>query len=196
MNDIKKNRLIKLAKFLAIKLPIVFAVMAIMMIVSLKLVERYPDPLREGFQQYLSAAYNTNATIGKLEKITFFPTINVHATNVTMHNKSNAAKIDMEVKSTIISAPFWSMLLHAGRIKTLQVKGLQATAGSLLPYDLEIYDLNIIDKEGPEQYGSFIVAEGSYHGQKMTFEAEIQKLKSNYKISRDTPFSLKIGDVE
>ena len=185
MNNIKKQRIIKFVKFLAIKLPIIFGILALMMIASLKLVERYPDPLREGFQDYLSRAYDTNATIGRLEKISFFPMINVHATDITMHNKSNAAVIDMKIESITLRSPFWSMLLHAGRVNKLKIKGLKSNSGFIMPQSVQIDNLDIIDREGPEQYGSFIVASGLYNGQKMTFEAEIKKLKSSYKIRKE-----------
>jgi hypothetical protein len=196
MNDFQKKRTIKFVKFLIIKVPIILGIIALLMIASLKLVERYPDPLREGFQDYLSGAYNTNATIGKLDRIAFFPMIDVQATDITMHNKSNAAIIDMELKSLSIRSPFWSMLLHANRINKLSIKGLKASSGIILPQSIQIDNLDIIDQEGPEQYGSFIVAEGLYNGQKMIFEAEIQKLKSSYKIGKEIPFSLNIGNVE
>ncbi len=182
MSDIKKQRLKKLAKFLFIKFPIFLGIIALMMIVSLKMVERFPDPLREGFQQYLSQAYNTNATIGQLEKIAFFPKIDVRASDITMHNNANAALIDMEIKSIAIQSPFWSMIFNTGHLNRLMVEGLKANAGFILPHAIEINKLDIIDKEGPDQYGSFVVAEGSYNNQEMNFEAEIKKIKSGYKI--------------
>lgn len=196
MDDIKKTRLKRIARFLMVNIPIVLGVLALMMVGSLKLVERYPDPIREGFQQYLSTAYQTNATIGVLDKITFFPALDLRASNITMHNNANAAQIDMAIKSIEINAPFWSLFFKTGRIDKIKIEGLQASAGFSLPHEMKIDILEIIDKSGPEQYGSFLIASGTYNNQKMTFEAEIKKLKTGYKLNKTTPFSLSIGKAQ
>ena len=196
MSDIKKQRLRKLAKFILVKLPLVFAVLAVMVIISLKLVTRYPDPLREGFEEYLSGAYHTKATIGKLEKVSFFPNVIIHATDVTMHNKSNVAMIDLSVKSFSFQVPLSAMLLQSGRIDKLEVKGLKSSSDFILPRSFNIDEMGIIDREGPDQYGSFIIAKGKYDDQPMVFEAEVKKLKNGYKVGKNIPFSLKIGRIE
>lgn len=196
MTEDQKRRLIKLGKFLGIKLPIFFVIIFILMILTLKLVERYPDPLREGFQEYLSNTYGTNATIGKLEKIQFFPVVNVHATNVTMHNRSNAALVEMSIESFKVSAPFWSLFLNTGRLYELEIKGLLANKGFILPKEIKVEALEIINRDGPNQYGAFLIANGTYDNQKISFEAELHKKENGYSIPKKIPYALGLGQTE
>lgn len=195
MTEEQQKRFKKLAKFFAIKVPIVIAVLIIMMIVSLKLVERYPDPLRQGFEDYLSRTYGTTATIGQLEAVKFFPTIHVRARDITMHNKSNAAVIDISVGYIDIQAPFTSMIFGAGKIQNLEIENLSADKNFILPQALTIQNLDIVEKNGPDQYGVFLTAYGSYAQKNMTLEAELQRKRDAYKIGNSMPFSLSIGDT-
>jgi hypothetical protein len=88
------------------------------------------------------------------------------------------------------------MLFHNGYLKALEINALKAKSGFILPKDFVINTLNIVDREGPEKYGSFIVAEGFYNKQTMVFEAEINKVTEGYKIRNSIPFSLKISKAE
>ncbi len=196
MTEDQKRRLNELGKFLGIKLPIFLAVIFILMILTLKLVERYPDPLREGFQEYLSNTYGTNATIGKLEEIQFFPIVNVHATNVTMHNKSNAALVEMSVESFKVSAPFWSLFLNTGRLYGLEIRGLLANEGFILPKEIRAEAVEIFNRDGHNQYGAFLIASGTYDNQKMAFEAELDKKENGYSIPKKIPYALGLGKTE
>lgn len=191
--DIQKERLKKLGRFLAVKVPIIIAIIIIMMIVSLKLVERYPDPLRQGFEDYLSRTYGSTATIGQLERVQFFPNIVVTARDVTMHNRSNAAVIDIAVDYIDIEAPFTSMIFGTGKIKNLDIRNLTAAEHFILPKALDIKNLSIAEENGPEQYGAFLTADGKYAGQKMSLQAELEKSGNLYKVGQSIPFSLSLG---
>lgn len=195
MTEDQKQRLKKLGKFLIIKLPLILGVLFLMIIGTLKLVERYPDPLRQGFEDYLSRTYNTNATIGKLEHIEFFPLVNVHATNITMHQKSNAAVVQMDVESFKISAPFWSLFMNSGRLYGLEIKNLKSSEGFLLPKAMHLEKLTIENRDGPEQYGAFLIGSGAYNGQKSDLEADVEKKQTGYKIPSNIPYSLQIATV-
>lgn len=186
----------KIMKWVFIRIPIIVMIITAMLIGSLKLVERYPDPLRDGFEEYLSKNSGTNATIGSLEKITFFPNIDIRLQDLTMHNKQNAAIIDIEMDSASISAPFWSMLFGGSRLNDISIMNLKSKVGALTPLALTLDSVGIINKEGPEQYGSFLVAVGSYGGKEMLLEAEIDKLDKNYRMPKALSFSLLIGKAE
>ncbi len=167
-----------------------------MMIATLKLVERYPDPLRQGFEEYLSGLYDANATIGRLEKVSFFPQINIHAEEITIHNKSNAALIKIDIQSFKVSAPFLSIFLNTGFLNNLSIQGLNAVEGAILPRSFEIKEVNIVKKEGPEQYGAFIIGGGTYDKEPMTFEAQLKEKKNGYRLEDQIPFSLKLGNAK
>jgi len=193
MSDQKKTRFKKLAKWIFIKVPIIVAIFMLVMIVALKLVERHPDPLRDGFEEYLSKSSGTNATIGELEDIKFFPNVVVNLNDLTMHNANNAAVIDLSVKTAEVSAPFWSMLFGGSRINILDITKLEAVAGQLSPLEIKVENIQIEDRNGPDQYGSFIISNGTYGGKKMSFEAEIESKNKGYKIPKMIPFSLSVG---
>lgn len=189
----KKTKLKTLLKWFLIRIPLIFIVVGIMMIGALKLVERYPNPLREGFEEYLTNISGANATITHLDKITFFPNIEIFLRDLTMHNKFNAALIEMEVESVHMSAPFWSMLMSGNRINDIAITNLQANKGRITPLPIALETVRIEDKNGPEQYGSFLIVSGIYDGKKLSFEAEIEKHKAGYIIPKSVPFSLTVG---
>lgn len=189
----KKAIFKKLIKWLLIRLPLVFVLAFLLMVASLKLVERYPEPLREGFEEYMSNASGTNATIGHVERISFFPNVDISIKEVTMHDKDNAAIVKMEIKSAEFSSPFWSMFGGSNRINTLSINDLKAVAGQITPLDITLDSVKIEDKQGPEQYGSFLIMSGEYAGQKLYVEAELEKVNSGYKIPKEVAFSIQLG---
>ncbi len=196
----KPSRVKKFLKVFFVIIPIILMVFGGVMIGALKLVERYPDPLKEGFEKFLSERSHTNATIGILEKVTFFPVMEIQLRNLTLHNRDNAAIIELEAEWIEIDVPFWSVFLGTGKIYDLQVENLKAQAGLLSPKALYIEDLRIVDKAGAEesspQYGSFFVVDGTYADKKMSFEAKLDKLEKGYSIPEEIQFFLRVGSAE
>lgn len=189
----KKKKLIRLLFW---RLPIFLLIMFAVLVGTLKLVERYPEPLKQGFEKFFSEKFAANATIGKLEKVTFFPDLDVVMNDLTLHSINNAAVIETEVDVFKIKIPFWGILAGSSVIKNLHLENLKSMQGTITEKELNISSLTIVDKEGPDQYGSFIVAEGSYDNKDMMFEAEINKKRTHYRIPKKIPFSLSVGDVE
>lgn len=178
-----------------VKLPIILAVFVLLLIVTLKLVERYPDPLREGFEEYLSNSYKTNATIGKLETIKFFPVVDIQAENITMHQRSNVAIVQMDIESFKIKAPFWSLFFNTGHIYDLEINNLKANEDFLLPKSFVIENLKMEKRQGPNQYGAFLIAEGLYNAKIISLEAELESAKKGYKISSAIPYALSFSNA-
>lgn len=190
-----KARFQKFLKWILFRFPLFLVIIAAVMIGALKLVERYPIPLTQGFEQYLSKATGTSATIGKLKNIRFFPSFDIHIEYLTMHNYNNAAVVDLDVDSVVISAPFLSMLFSGNKLNTLSIKNLTSKAGLITPLDIEITTADIFDKSGPEQYGSFFMVEGMYNNKKLSMQAEVSKKGRSYYIPSEIPFSLTVGDT-
>jgi len=186
----------KRMKFLFLKLPIFMALFFLMMIVALKLVERYPAPLKEGFEKYLSQTTNTNTTVERLEKAAFFPNIDIRLHNMTMHRNDNAAIIDIEADKIFISVPLSGLFIRKGKINLLDIENFTALEGVLTPALLEIESAQIVDREGPEQYGSFVIVKGRYAEKPLLIEAEIKKEKDYYIIPNDLSVSIKLGAYE
>ena len=55
--------------------------------------------------------------------------------------------------------------------------------------------LEIVEKEGPEQYGAFIIGNGTYAEKNMKIEIGIEKVKGRYKLPTAMPVSLTIDNV-
>ena len=128
-NEIKNSRRKKFIKWIFIRIPIILIILAAMMIGSLKLVERYPEPLRDGIEEFLSKNSDTNATIGVLERVKFFPNIEIYLRDVTMHNTQNAAVVNIALESAKISAPFWSMFFGGSQLNNISITNLKLKTG-------------------------------------------------------------------
>lgn len=192
LSDKHKKRL----KLLFIKLPIFIGLLCLVMIGALKLVERYPEPLKEGFEKYLSEKTNTNTTVERLEKAAFYPDIDIRLHNMTMHRVSNAAIVDMEAEKFYISVPLSGLFTQSGKVNLLDVENLRASEKIFTPHSFHLEKAEIINRQGPEKYGSFIVANGLYGDQKMNFEAEIKKKDDAYIVPDNVSFSVKLGPYQ
>ena len=186
----------KFLRFFLTRLPFVLLLGVGLMAGSLKLVEKYPVPMKEGFEKFLSEKTRTNATIGNLDKIKFIPDFEVTMRNLTMHNPENAGVIDLEINEFNLKSPAWSVFLNGKRISHLDISGFKAKENIVSPHALDIKSMKIEDRQGPEQYGSFLVATGKYAKHNMKFEASLEKVKNNYIISNEIPFSLELDDYE
>ena len=143
-------KLKKLLRFLITRLPFVLLISLLIMAGSLKLVERYPVPIKEGFEKVLNERTKTNTTIGTIDKISFIPDFNIVMNNLTMHNRDNAAIIELEVGKFEMKAPFWVVFLNGNKINHLYAADIKANKGLLSPHDLEIKTVEVVDKQGPE----------------------------------------------
>jgi hypothetical protein len=188
------NKLKKFLRFFLTRLPFVLILAAVLLGGSLKLVERYPVPLKEGFENFLSEKTNSNTTIGTLDEIKFIPAFTVSMNNLTMHNRDNAAIIDLSVKSVNFKAPFWTVFLNGKTINELRITDVQAAENILSPLPMTVEKITIEEKNGPQQYGAFLVANGTYGGKKLFFEAALEKRGEAYKIPKEIPFVVEIGN--
>ena len=196
MSDEKQQCRRKWIKLIFFKIPIVLMIVGAVLIGALKMVERHPNPLRQGFEQYLSRVTGGNAIIGSLEEIKFFPNFIVHAKNITVHNRQNAAIVDLKVEEFYISSPFSSVFFNSKKINKFFIKNLKANKGVFGVKDLYISSAEIITKKGPDQFGSFLVFDGTIGGEDSYFEMEIDAGKYSYKIPSSILFSLRIGKYE
>jgi len=183
----------KLVKWLFWRIPIGLMILSAVLIVALKIVERYPDPLRQGFEQYLTEATGRNATIGVLEKIKFFPNFILHANNITAHNRANAAEIDLEIEKVRINAPFSSVFFARRKLNEFTLTNLTAQKNMFGPKEVTINTADIVLREEGNNPGSFIVAQGKYGDDDFYLEAQLEAEKYSYKIPNTIPFVVKIG---
>jgi len=191
----KPSRRKKFLKFVLIKFPIILLVLGVVFYATLKLVERYPVPLREGLEEYATSAFGANASIGKLNKFTFVPNVDIDIEDVTLHRINNAAQIDLEIDAMRISLPFWSAFFGLNKFKKFEIENVISDAGVVLPKSFAFDRIYISDKEGPEQFGSFVIASGAYDQKDFNLDLKIQKVGGNYKVPSEIPFVLSVGDM-
>jgi hypothetical protein len=188
--DAAVARFKKRSKFLLIKLPIILGIILAILAGALKMVERHPDPLREGFEQYLSDATNTNAKIGVLNKISFIPNFNIDLTNLTLHSRSNAAITKMEAEQIKLILPLSALLLNSGKLKNVEILNMRMSSGLFTPKELNIDHAYITENPTTAPY---FQASGTYNDKDLEFKAKIEKHKGHYRVPKEVEFTLQIG---
>lgn len=189
---LKKKRFLK---FLFIKFPIILLVLGLILYTTLRLAERYPVPLREGLEEYISGAFGASASIGQMNQFSFVPNIDIEVEDISLHRMNNAAKIDLKVQSAKIVIPFWAAFLGQNKFKTFEMNNIVSEAGVILPQAFDFNAIQIIEKNGPEQYGDFVIIEGIYGGKDFYVEGKINKVGTNYMVPSSVPFVLTMGDL-
>ncbi len=188
LTDKHKKRL----KFFLIKLPIILVVFVFVMIGALKLVERYPDPLREGFEKYLSEQTRTQVTIGQVDKVAFHPNIDIQLQKITLHRANNAAIIEGEAEKFALSVPLAGLFIKKGRINFLEIRNLKANKNIFTAFDIDIKTAQIIDDEADSTKANF-TAQGIYGGKEFDIDVEIQKDKKSYIVPKKLLISVNLG---
>jgi len=186
------------ARFLkkcAIRIPVFFIILGVLLIISMKMVVRHPESLRVGLEDYFSKATNTRASINVIDKIVFYPQMDIRISDLSLHANSNAAKVYLKADHLEVSSPFWSLITPVKRLDHLLMTGLSFEEGFVVDHPMYIERLEIVEKDGPDQHGAFIEGVGTYDGQEMTLDVAIEKVKGRYKLPNEMPFSLVIGDV-
>lgn len=193
----KESKRRKRLKLFLFTIPVIMMVIIGVMLVALKVVERYPVPLRQGFEQYLSNVTGTNATISELEEIKFFPNIVFKAKNITFHNGANAAQIDLEVEEINYQAPFLSVFVGAGKFNEFSLKNVNSIAGFMGPKSIQIETAIVVNESQDGEEGekeSFILANGEVDGKPAEIKIDIEAEKYNYRLPKNIKFSLTVGE--
>lgn len=191
ISDKHKKRL----KFFLIKLPIILAIFVLIMIGALKLVERYPDPLREGFEKYLSQQTKTQASISKVDKVAFYPNIDIQLGDITLHKSNNAALIEGEAEKFALSVPLSGLFVQKGRVNFFEIKNLKANKNIFTTSDIYIKNAEIIDHDSNLEKANIII-NGTYGGNIFDLNIEINKDKKSYLVPKNLPFEMSLGDYK
>lgn len=194
MSDEKKEKIRKRLKLIFFKIPIILLVIGAVLAFALTLVEKYPEPLRQGFEKQLSRSTGRVATIGVLETIKFFPQFVLSANHITLHNPTNAAVIDLEIENINWVAPFSTLFFGAKKINSFKMTKMTAVKGMLGPKEIYVDGAEILTLNGPEQFGSFFMANGKINGEISTFQAEVEPGRYSFIVPKIIPFSFKLGD--
>lgn len=147
------------------KLIIVVAIMAVACGISLKLIERAKDPLRQGIEQYLSQISGQHVGIDELSYASFLPDIDFRMKNVIFRAPEDDQGISARIEKLAFAMPFWSMMTGRTTLRALYLSEVHAKEGLWTPYALSITTLEIIDDESAPPA---LQADGRYDGGKMS----------------------------
>ena len=185
----------KLLKRLFIRLPIFIIVISLVVIFALRSIVRYEEPLRAGLEDYVSQISGTRASINSLDKIMFFPRVEIVFSDLTLHAGDNAADIKGSADKVEMASPFWTIVTPVKRFDDFTVRNAVFAKDYITPYEIKIDTLDVVTKEGPDQYGSFVEVVGDYGGHDMRLEIGIAQKGKHYYLPKMMPFVLTVGDV-
>lgn len=198
MSENKKKKRSFLVSLL-VKLPWVIGFAILFMILTLKAVERFPEPLKEGVQGYFELMLNQKAYITSLERITFFPYINVHMKDLIFSDRKNVALTNMTVKEVKVDIPFLNTVSSGRNIYDFEIHGLEASAGIITPHEIMIDVLDIMALPEEEGKGQLMLT-GLYANQPLTMGISLEYKKTlfgktAYRIPKHAELFMIVGDV-
>lgn len=193
-----KNKKSFLESFL-VKLPWVIAITIFCMILSLKAMERFPGPLKEGFESYFSDISGQKASILSLEKIAFFPELYIQMKDMVFSDKDNVAITNMTIERGKIHIPFLSMFIGGRNIYDLEIHNLHASPDVITPHSIDIKMLDIVDIADNKDKGVLSIS-GEYADKPLSVNVGLTRKKTLlgnivYKIPQNTSIDLGIGAV-
>ncbi|MAZ76679.1 MAG: hypothetical protein CMH31_05190 [Micavibrio sp.] len=198
MSKKKKQKKSFLVSFLK-KVPWVIGFAIIFMILSLKAVERFPQPLKEGIQGYLEIVLGQRTSITKLEKITFFPDIYIQMKDLVFSDSTNVALTNMTIGEVKAHIPFLNTFTAKRNIYDFEIHKLDALAGVITPHKIIIDVLDIVPLSEDDEKGK-LFAIGKYAEQPLSMNVRVDHKKTlfgktAYRVPKHTKFSLTVGDV-
>ncbi|NQZ14427.1 MAG: hypothetical protein HRT94_06375 [Alphaproteobacteria bacterium] len=181
------------------KLPWIVAFSIFFMILSLKAMERFPIPLKEGFENYFSNISGQTASIGVLRKSQFFPSLYIQMEDILLSQSENVAQQSMSIQKAQVHVPFVSMFIGGREFYNFGIEELKAEAKIFTDHPISIEKLSIIDSEVSEKQAS-LSAIGQYANQPMEASIDLKRSKTLfgsivYKIPRNAEMSMSIGNV-
>ncbi|NCO04143.1 MAG: hypothetical protein GW903_08135 [Alphaproteobacteria bacterium] len=182
------------------RLPIIIGFALFFMILSFKILERFPEPLKQGIAEYFTLNTPYVAEIETLDRINFFPSLYVGISNMILREKDNVAITHLEMEKAKIHVPFLTKFTHAREVYDLGIIGLKADAGIMTPQAIEIETLGFVDSLDQGSSLSNLIIAGSYAEQPMRFTADVTKKKTLfgnkvYKFENVMPFTFDIAGV-
>lgn len=103
------------------RLAVILAVLACVVIIVLKIIERSPGQLQVGFESYLTQAVGYPADIGTLHRVTFFPDFSLDMEDVRFWPIDNPDGRVISAARVAVRTPFWSLMIGRPRFEELRV---------------------------------------------------------------------------
>lgn len=177
---------------------IILVVMAGLLIVSLKLLGRSGEALKEGVENFMSETSGMKAQIGALSQSEFFPNVHISMQDVIFSDFIGLEKEKMKIESLSFSMPFYTFLLGNHAAEFFSLKGFESKKEVLTPHSFIIDKGQIeVEQETSKSYLSF---SGKYAGEPLRVSIEAVSRssysgKTLYRIADISAISLTMGDI-
>jgi len=193
-----KTRLQKILSVL-VKIAMVLAVVAAVLIGMLKMAERSPDSLRLGLQDYLTKTAGNPAEIGSMEDIQLFPKIYFRLKDILIRDKNDRNRALVRADSAYISMNFWKSFFGIRNYDAVEIKNLQIATGYIFPQKIALDYVGISDPLNSTAPPYFIF-DGIYNNRPLLITAAMTRYgtKENfsYDFAREFPVTFKLGSTE
>lgn len=121
----------------------VIGLMALLMIGTLKMLERAGEPLREGVQSYLAQITHSRVYVTTLKDPTFFPDVHLTLENVVFTDIEEANKKLAEAEKIEFSMPFINLLIGRQAFEMLRIYNLVIEKDVAVPEKIMIESVDI-----------------------------------------------------
>ena len=109
------------------------------------------DFYKESIEQYAQSATGYHAQVGKLNKVSFFPTVMFDFEDLELRQSPGDDTPLASISSVLFKVGFWDVALGTGYIKALEVTDAKALPGAFLKKSVAVksasIDENYLDKE-------------------------------------------------
>ncbi len=159
------------------------------------------DMLRDSVEKFVSDAFGKRpAQIGVLHKMSFFPSVGVHAQNIKVYSKPEEEGGYPVIKIGNLEAfmGFWSVATSNPTFKKLAIENVNVIKGMFVPEEFSMK--HIFVDHIPGEKTAMLTGEGRVGVHDWSFNAKLNAYNTfagkRYGFDEVTPFTLKIADME
>ncbi|MCC7304915.1 MAG: hypothetical protein IT558_01495 [Alphaproteobacteria bacterium] len=155
------------------------------------------EALKLSIEQYAAENSGMHARVGKLNRMTFFPTISFDFEDTELRRELSDDIPAVHVDRVQLALSFWDVSFGSGKIKAFGVDGLKIMPGVWLDKTVEIRSVAIYD-EGEDT--AKVEAKGFIGATPVTLQIGIEAFGKDrsrkYRIGLHEGFSVALGDIK
>ncbi len=137
-----------------LRMVFILALVAGLMIGSLKLLERSGEPLRQGVERFIAESTQSHAYLKEMKDPKFFPDIDMTLKGIVLSARGDATKKTASIESVELASPFIGTIIGRPMFEKLSVENAVIEKETVFPRALHIKQGRIID-EGNKPLLSF-----------------------------------------
>ncbi len=158
------------------------------------------DMLRESVESFVSDSFGKRpVTVGVLHKMTFFPSVGVHARNVKVLSKpeEEGGYPVVKIGNIEVFMDFWSVASSQPKFKKLVIEDVNAIKGMFIPEEFVIDHIYVDHAPGEDR--AELIGSGKTGVHDWSLNVEIDTVNSfsgkRFILGETLPFTLNIADV-